>query len=257
MHSDQFPNFLRAYNSQSLFLVACWSTSISIRYTELLHAWAVSDDGNYNYYYLLRILQDPLPPDELMLHMEALVLLYDMSVSTERDDMQSLQRVGLVDFDHLLKGQISIHKSQAILREMVWAFSRAIVSAILPDSQIAYLSFLAPAQTIFRTLEQRPDTDLDNYLKRRLQNSFSHADTYAQVQKDASSGPAPVRPPLKHVDRDEDEMSNHNTVSTSFSGIPLFRVEHGNHAGETGSSCLRWGAFLDVFGSCGGRKVQR
>ena len=189
VYSAQFPKFLRTNNSQSLFLVASRSTSTTTRYTELLHVWAVSDDGTDVYYRLLKLLQQPLPLDELILYLEALVLLYGMIVSTERDDMQPPQRVGLVDLDRLLKGHISIHKSQAILRESWWSLSRAILSAISPDRQDDYLGFLGPAQTVFSNVGQSPDMNLDRYWKERLQDSSSHADKYAQIQNDASSVP--------------------------------------------------------------------
>lgn len=261
IHSCQFPNFLRSSNSQSLFLVACWSTSINSRSRELLHAWAVFDYGTDVYHRLLKLLQLPLPPDELMLHLEALVLLYDLSLSTERDDIGPPQRVCLVDLDHLLKGNIRIHKSQAILREMVWSSSRSILSAISPDEQDLYLRFLGPAQTAFSTLGQSPNVDVDRYFKERFQSSSGHADIYAQIRHDARSLPVPVRRASKHAEKDEDEISNHNTVSTYVSEMPLvvdLRVEHGDPAGETASSRLSWSAFLNVlgFGSCGGRKVR-
>lgn len=261
VYSHQFPNFLRTTNSQSLFLVACRSTSISTRYTGLLHAWAVSYEGTGVYHRLLKLLQHPLPPDELMLHLSALVLLCDMRASTERDDMQPPQRVCLADLDLLLEGDISIHKSQRILREMLWSFSRAILSAISPDSQTSYLRFLGPAQSAFSAVGQSSDMNMDRYFKGRLQDSSSHADQYAQVENDTRPVPAPVRGLLEHAERDEDEMSNDNTVSTHVSEIPLVnrpRVEHWDHAGETGSSCLRWGALLNVLGlgSCSGRKIK-
>jgi len=208
---------------------------------ELLHSWAISDYGFKVYHRLLELLQHPLPPEELMLHLEALVLLCKMSARTECDDMEPPQRVCLVDLDHLLRAYISIHKSQAILREMVWSFSRAILSAMSPDSQDPYLRFLGPAQTAFSTLGQSPDIDLDRYFKERLRDSSSHADTYARIQNNARSVPAPVRCTLKHGDKVEDE----------------FRLEHGDHAGETGSSRLRWILNVLGFGSCGGRKVRR
>jgi len=44
---------------------------------ELLRGWASSVDGFNIYYYLLTTLRDPLPPDELMLNLAALVSLHE------------------------------------------------------------------------------------------------------------------------------------------------------------------------------------
>lgn len=188
-----------------------------------------------------------------MLHLEALALLYNMSTSTERDDMQSPQGVYLSDLDLLLKGHSDVRKSHAILGEMVWSFSRAILSTMSPEMRTPFLRFLDPARTAFSTMEQRPDMYVDRYMIKRIQDSSSHAAAHSVL--------AAVKSSSKHAERDEDEISNHNTISTYISEMPLVnrpRVEHRDHAGESGSSCLRWGAFLNVLGlgSCGGQKAK-
>ncbi len=102
-------------------------------------------------------------------------------------------------------------------------------------------------------MEQSPDISVDCYIIKRIQDSSSYAA--------ANSVLAAIKSPSKHTERDKDEISNHNTISTYISEMPLVDrpgVEHRDHASESGSLCLKWGAFLNALGlgSCGGQKAK-
>ncbi len=182
VHCHQFPHFTRKNNRQLVFLVACQSISISMRFTELLHNWARSVDDINTYHCLLKTLRNALPPDELMLSLAALMSLRNMSRSTKPDDMESAERVQLEDVDRFLNESDPVHNTQAILRGMVWSFFRAISHAIVPDSYPSYMRFLNFTLAAISTSKQSPDRFLNHYWMKRLLCFLSHVEAMAQYE---------------------------------------------------------------------------
>ena len=232
VHCNQFPCFMQAKNHLPLFLVVCQSIPVGRKFTELIHNWSISTDGIKTYHCLLKTTQDALPSDELMLSLSALVALHSIMRGTESDDTESPEPVQLVDVHHLLTGENAISVNQAILRDMVWSFFRAVTQVLSPDAYPPYIRFLDPALAAVSTSEQNPERILDHYWMKRLLTPSSHVDAMAEVWKDLQSVPTPVGPSVKYAEKEEglsiivdgkagDETSNYSTPSTQVDNIPL------------------------------------
>lgn len=135
-----------------------------------------------------------------MLSLSGLGSLHNLSSSTEPGDLAPSEAVQLIDIDRLPTGYVDIHNSQAVLRDMVWSFLRALLHALPPDAYPPDVQFLDSALAAIGSSEQNPDIILDHYWMKRLLSPVSHADAVAQVWNDAQSLPAPVRAPIRHAD---------------------------------------------------------
>lgn len=225
VYCNQFPCFMQANNHLLLFLVVCQSIPVGRKFTELLHKWSISTDGIKTYHCLLKITQDALPSDELMLSLSALVALRCILRGTGSDDTESSEPVQLVDVHRLLTGENAISVNQAILRDMVWSFFRAVTHVLSPDAYPPYIRFLDPALAAVSTSEQNPDRILDHYWMKRLLTPLSHVDAMVEVWKDVQSAPTPIGPSVKYAEIEKrlsiivdgkagNETSNYNTPST-------------------------------------------
>ena len=119
---------------------------------------------------------------------------------TEPDDTESPEPVQLVDVHRLLTGENAISVNQAILRDMVWSFFRAVTHALLPEAYPLYVRFLDPALAAVSTSEQNPNRILDHYWMKRLLTPLSHVDAMAEVWKDVQSVPTPVGPSVMYAE---------------------------------------------------------
>lgn len=260
---------MQASNHLPLFLVVCQSIPVSRKFTELLHDWSISTHGIKTYHCLLKITQDALPSDELMLSLSALAALHSLMRGTESDDRESPKPVQLVDVHCHLTGEKAIPVNQAVLRDMVWSFFRAVTHALSPDAYPPYVRFLDPALAAVSTSDQNHDRILDHYWMKRLLTPLSHGDAMAEVWKDVQSVPTPVRPPVEYTGSEKrlsiivdgkagDETYNYNTTSTQVDNIPLVKqTEDGCSIKNPGhhTSLPWWLTFLRVlgFGICIGR----
>ena len=253
---------MQANNHLPLFLVVCQSIPVSRKFTELLHDGSIFTDGTKTYHCLLKITQDALPSDELMLSLSALVAFHSIMRGTEPDDTESPEPVQLVDVHRLLTGENAISVNQAILRDMVWSFFRAVTHALSPDACPPYVRFLDPALAAVSTSEQNPDRILEHYWMKRLLTPLSHVDAMAEVWKDAQSVPTPVGPSVEYAGIEKrlsiivdgkagDETSNYSTPSTQVDNIPLVKQTEdrcGIYNPGPHTSLPWWLTFLKVLG---------
>lgn len=235
VHCNQFPRFIQANNRLPLFLVVCQSIPVSRKIAELLHNWSISTDGIKTYRCLLKITQNALPSDELMLSLSALAALHSIMRGTESDSSETLEPIQLVDVHRLLTGEKTTPINQAILRDMVWSFYRAVTQALSPNAYPPYFRFLDPTLAV-STSEQNHDKILDHYWMKRLHNSLSHADAMAlSITADGKT---------------RDETSDYNT--TQVGNRPLVKqIEDGCGLDNAGNhtSLPWWLTFLRVLGT--------
>ena len=142
----------------------------------MLHEWTRSEDGGQTYNCLLEDFQQPLAPEELILTLIALISFHCMKHSTEPEDEQQSQHVQLVDVDRLCSVHGCVQSNQAILRDMVFSFSRVIVHGVDLSLYSSYMRFLDPALAALSTAEQSHDRILDHYWLKRLPSPTSHSD---------------------------------------------------------------------------------
>ncbi len=242
---------------------------MSTRSTELLRGWARSADGLNTYHVLLATHRDALPPEELMLSLSALASLHNLSSSTEPDGMAPSEVVQLIDVDRLLNGYVDVHDSQAVLRDMVWSFFRALLHALPSGTHPLYVQFFDSALAAVGSSEQNPDRTLDHYWMKLLRPApVSHADAVAQVWDDAQSLPAPTRAHMRHtdveqswdtkVDGETEDGTSCSSTSTGVGSATLVQHKKGEH-GVTSqgnrTSLPLWKRLLGGLGfqSCGGR----
>ncbi|KAL9129381.1 MAG: hypothetical protein Q9217_002145 [Psora testacea] len=271
VYYHQFPRFAQANNSLPLFLVACQSISISSKFTELLHDWAMSTDGIKIYHHLLETNKDAGRPDELMLSLSALAVFQSMWRGTQHDSEEPLERVRLIDVNRLLTRGNPCPSDRAIIRQMVWSFLHAVMQVLPTDAYPPFVRFLDPALAAVGNLEQHLHGVLEHYWMKRLRYSLSNAHAMAGVWKDVQSVPSPDKPSMEYVKNEKqsvivdsktgDETSNHS-ASTRADHLPLVKQirENGNvHNPQQRSSSMRLGTFFKGlgFGICGERRADQ
>lgn len=166
-----------------MFLVAYQSISISSRLTQLLYNWTMSTDGIKTYQYLLKINKDALGLDELVLSLSALVIFQSMRRGTEHDHDKPLQRVQLIDVNRLLTRGNPCPSDGAIVQQMTWSFSDAVMQVLPTDAYPTYARFMGPTLTAVGTLERPLNGILEHYWIKRLRCSLSNIDAMALFGK--------------------------------------------------------------------------